>query len=314
MNTHLRMTRIASAITLGIGTLVLVACHTAPVQNPAVGAARAELTALQSDSLLANRAPAAIKDAEAAVVAAEKPQTDPAVEAHLAYLASNKVRMAHALAASRYSEDQQKAVAGERDQIRLAARTQEADQAKSQAESARLQTESARLQAESARQQTAAAERNTSYAEQQTTEANARAAALEKELADLNAKKTDRGMVFTLSDVLFATGKSDLKAGAAANFDRLADALKKQEDRHITIEGHTDNVGSDELNMALSQRRAEAVKNYLVNRGVAADRISANGKGESFPVTSNSSAAGRQKNRRVEVIIENPAAASAVQK
>lgn len=304
MNTHLRMTRIASAITLGIGTLALLACHTAPVQNPAVGAARAELTALQTDPLLANRAPAAIKDAETAVVAAEKPQKDPAVETHLAYLASNKVKMARALASSRYSEDQQKTVAAERDQIRLAARTQEADQAK-------MQTESAKMQTENARQQTAAAERNTSYAEQQTTEANARAAALEKELADLNAKKTDRGMVFTLSDVLFATGKADLKAGATANFDRLADALKKQEDRHITIEGHTDNVGSDELNMALSQRRAEAVKNYLVNRGVAAERISASGKGDAFPVASNSSATGRQKNRRVEVIMENPVSVKA---
>lgn len=310
MNTHIRMTRIASAITLVVGAMTLLACQSAPIHDPAVGAARAELTALQTDPLLANRAPTAIKDAEAAVQAAEKPQTDPAVEAHLAYLASNKVKAARALASARYTEDQLKTVSAQRDEIRLSARTQEADQAKLQAETAKQQTENAKQQTESARQQAATAERNTSIAEQQTVEANARAVALEKELADLHAKKTDRGMVFTLGDVLFATGKADLKAGAMANFDRLADALKKQEDRHITIEGHTDNVGSDELNMALSQRRAEAVKNYLVNRGVAAERITATGKGEGFPVTSNNTAAGRQKNRRVEVIIENPASAS----
>lgn len=303
MNTHIRLTRIASAITLVVGAMTLLACQSAPIHDPAVGAARAELTALQTDPLLANRAPTAIKEAETAVQAAEKPQTDPAVGAHLAYLASNKVKAAHALASARYTEDQLKTVSGQRDEIRLAARTQEADQA-------RLQTESAKLQMESAKQQTAAAERNTSLAEQQTVDANARAVALEKELADLHAKKTDRGMVFTLGDVLFATGKADLKAGAMANFDRLADALKKQEDRHITIEGHTDNVGGDEQNMALSQRRAEAVKSYLVNRGIAADRIFATGKGEGFPVTENNAAAGRQKNRRVEVIIENPKNAS----
>lgn len=291
MKMHVRKTRIASAMTVTITALTLLACQSAPVQDPAVGVARTELGALQSDPLLAAYAPAAISDAESAVQQAERPQTDAAVKAHLALVAGNKVRTAHALASARYTEDQVKNASGQRDQIRLAARTQEADQA--------------RQQAEVSSQKAAASAVDTARAEKLTDAAVARTAALEKELSDLHAKKTERGMVFTLSDVLFASGKSDLKAGAMANFDRLADALNKQNDRHISIEGHTDNVGTDELNMTLSQRRAESVKAYLVNRGVAEARISATGKGKGFPVTSNSTAAGRQKNRRVEVIIEN---------
>jgi outer membrane protein OmpA-like peptidoglycan-associated protein len=114
-----------------------------------------------------------------------------------------------------------------------------------------------------------------------------------------------------MSDVLFATGKAELRAGATSGFDRFADALKNQPGHRITIEGHTDSVGGEESNIALSQRRADAVKNYLVRRGVPADSITTTGKGEAFPVAGNETSAGRQKNRRVEVIIDNiPTAAS----
>jgi len=130
---------------------------------------------------------------------------------------------------------------------------------------------------------------------------------LEKELADLNAKKTDRGSVITLSDVLFDTNKATLKPGAVPAIDRLTTFLKDAPDRGIQIEGHTDNVGADEYNQDLSQRRAEAVRQALVSRGIASDRISATGKGESLPIASNDSAGGRQQNRRVEIIIDNPA-------
>lgn len=315
----IRINRLAAAIALILSAATLAACHSMPPQNPSVAAARADLTALQNDPSLANRASAAIGDAEAAVQVAEKPQKDVAVGDHLAYIAVNKVKTARALASSRYTEDQLKTVSGQQDQIRLAARTQEADQARLKAESAKLAAAAAERNTALAVQKTADAERNITLAEQkaaeaeraaasaeqQTDEAKARAMALEKELADLHAKKTDRGMVFTLSDVLFATGKADLKSGAAANFGRLAEALKKNPDQRVTVEGHTDDVGSDESNLSLSQRRAEAVKSYLVSQGVDAGLITATGKGEGFPVTSNSTASGRQKNRRVEVIIEN---------
>lgn len=304
MNTRYRMTRLASAMALGMGVLSLLACQSAMKADPAVGVARAELTDLQSSPQLARHAQSAIAEAEVAVVAAEKPQKDAAVQSHLAYLATNKVRAARALATARSAEDNLKDASTQRDQMRLTARTQEANQAHAQADSARKQTTAAQLET------TQANERAASF-EQQASSANARNSDLEHELAFLNARKTDRGIVFTLGDVLFATGKSDLRSGAMANFDRLAETLKKQPDRHITIEGHTDSVGSESLNLTLSQKRADAVKDYLVGRGIPTDNISTTGKGESSPLASNDNSSGRQKNRRVEVIIENEATTSA---
>jgi outer membrane protein OmpA-like peptidoglycan-associated protein len=135
--------------------------------------------------------------------------------------------------------------------------------------------------------------------------AKQRAASLEKELADLKGKQTDRGLVITLGDVLFDTGKSTLKPGAYATVDRLATALKGNPERKVAIEGHTDSVGSEEYNMELSQRRAQAVQSALLERGVGSNQVSAYGKGKTFPVASNDNAAGRQQNRRVELVFQN---------
>ena len=133
------------------------------------------------------------------------------------------------------------------------------------------------------------------------------AASLEQELSDLKAKKTDRGLVLTLGDVLFDTGKATLKPGAYATIDRLASALKEDTARKVVIEGHTDSVGSDDFNQVLSQNRAQSVQAALMERGVSGSQISAVGKGEAFPVASNDDAAGRQQNRRVELIFtEDP--------
>lgn len=131
------------------------------------------------------------------------------------------------------------------------------------------------------------------------------AEALRRQLAELNAKQTDRGLIVTLGDVLFETGKSDLKANAHANLSKLVAVLNQQPDRSLVIEGHTDSVGSEDFNQALSQRRADSVKAFLIGQGVAANRITAVGKGESSPVASNDTSQGRQLNRRVEIVIAN---------
>lgn len=138
-----------------------------------------------------------------------------------------------------------------------------------------------------------------------------RADALEEELKSLQAKKTERGLVLTLGDVLFDSGKSTLKSGAFATVDRLAQALKQSPNRKLTIEGHTDSVGTEDFNMQLSESRAQAVKSALVSRGVPDSQIMAVGKGEGFPVATNDTAAGRQQNRRVEVILSDSDAAEA---
>jgi OmpA-OmpF porin, OOP family len=127
---------------------------------------------------------------------------------------------------------------------------------------------------------------------------------LEQELADLKAKKTDRGLVVTLGDVLFDTGKATLKPGAYSTVDRLAQALRESPNRKVVIEGHTDSVGNEEYNLQLSERRAQAVQAALFERGVASNQISTTGKGEMVPVASNDTASGRQENRRVELIFQ----------
>lgn len=151
------------------------------------------------------------------------------------------------------------------------------------------------------------AQRNAQRARAATAEAQSaqeRADSLERELADLKAKKTDRGLVVTMGDVLFDTGKATLKSGAYPTLDRLAAVLKEDPERKVMIEGHTDSVGSDEYNQELSERRAASVQAALFERGVEASQIGTVGKGESTPVASNDDAGGRQQNRRVELVFQ----------
>lgn len=130
---------------------------------------------------------------------------------------------------------------------------------------------------------------------------------LQQQIDELNAKQTERGLVMTLGDLLFATGRAELRAGTANNLGKLALFLQQHPDRDVLIEGHTDNVGSESANLGLSQRRADSVRSYLQQQGIAASRMGASGRGEGSPVADNDSAAGRQMNRRVEVIIRTTA-------
>jgi OOP family OmpA-OmpF porin len=122
-------------------------------------------------------------------------------------------------------------------------------------------------------------------------------------LQQLRAERTSRGMVVTLEDVLFQVNGAQLQPGAQAELLRLADYLKRNPDRKILIEGHTDNSGSSEYNLQLSQLRAQSVESYLLASGVSPDRIRAIGYGETRPEAPNDSATGRQQNRRVEIVI-----------
>jgi OmpA-OmpF porin, OOP family len=155
------------------------------------------------------------------------------------------------------------------------------------------------------------ARQGASEAQQLADASKLRADALETELAALKAKKTERGLVLTLGDVLFDTGGSTLKSGAYSTLDRLATALKGNTGRSVLIEGHTDNVGSDDANQGLSQRRAEAVQTALMQRGVSAAQLKATGRGESTPIASNEDVGGRQQNRRVEMIFADATASVA---
>ncbi len=124
-----------------------------------------------------------------------------------------------------------------------------------------------------------------------------------KELKELHAKETNRGLVLTLGDVLFESGKTSLMPGAKRTIDKLAEFLASYPNRNVLIEGHTDNIGSEEYNIDLSLKRADAVASALIDRGIQKSRILTQGLGETYPVATNKTAEGRQKNRRVEIIV-----------
>ena len=176
-------------------------------------------------------------------------------------------------------------------ELRLAERTAEAEAAKQQALEAQKMAEQKAAELATA---TANAERDRALIAKQESELNA-----------LNAKKTERGMVITLNDVLFSSNKTKLQAGGMRSLHKLADFLKQYPERKVLVEGHTDSTGSDDRNQELSERRANAVKTALEDMGISSDRISTRGYGKSFPVASNSTAASRQLNRRVEIILSD---------
>jgi outer membrane protein OmpA-like peptidoglycan-associated protein len=181
----------------------------------------------------------------------------------------------------------------------------EAEQARASSEAARqaadAQAEQARLQAEQAR---LLAEQAQSAKVQAEQEKNALRDRLREQLnIVLETRETARGLIVNVSDVLFDTASATLKPGAREKLARVAGILASHPDLHIEIEGHTDNVGGDDYNLRLSERRAESVRAYLVMQKIPPATVGTEGFGESRPVVSNATAAGRQQNRRVELVV-----------
>ncbi len=302
---------------LATATLLLAACASSATIPEGAVVVRQSLTQLKGDSQLTGLAPVEIQAAELAVVAAEQPERDQELSNHLVLIAERKVETARLWAQSRYFEQQREELNRDSEQARLDARTQEAELARQQTRSAQNDTAIARNQASAARTDAAAARNDAtraqgaaavardqaSSAQRDADEARMETEQLARLISELNARNTDRGLVVTLGDVLFATGESAIVGANNSNLSRLAVFLNEYEDRTVTIEGHTDSVGAENSNMSLSQSRADSVKNYLVREGIAGSRLSAMGLGESSPISNNATTTGRQQNRRVEVII-----------
>lgn len=188
---------------------------------------------------------------------------------------------------------------------------------KSDAEFQRQQTETARQTKQDlsdseqrttdARDQLARQQAETAdKAKQDVKDADQRTAEARAELARLGAvKEEERGLVLSLSgSVLFRSAKSNLLPSAQVKLNQVAKALMSVRERNIIVEGHTDSQGSESYNQGLSQRRANSVRNYLVQQGYPGDRIQAQGMGEGSPIANNASPEGRANNRRVEIVIQ----------
>lgn len=243
--------------------LALMGCAAQPSMPQGAAEARNKLMGLQADPQLNTRAPVALKAAEAAVAAAVQPR-----------------------------KEQEQALG--QHLVVLADRKVEIARALAQTRFYQDQRKTLSAQREGARLDSRTREADQAQREN---------AILHTQLDEMNAKQTERGMVMTLGDLLFTTGRYELRPGAINNLDKLARFLGQHKNRDILIEGHADSVGSQEANLTLSQNRADAVMTYLLHQGVASIRLDSIGMGESAPVASNDSASGRQMNRRVEVII-----------
>lgn len=321
---NIRRSRYANCATRATGlallSLLVVACAMTPASPQGAAEARNRLTALQNDPNLSGQARVEFREAEAAVRLAEQPLPDDeaSLGQHRVYMAERKVSIAEAKANTRYAEEQRVRLGEQRDEARLLARTREADSARSdaslarnEAARARDETAAARSAAARARVDSATARSAADAAQRAEREAAANAARekaeYQRQIDALQAETTERGLVLTLGDVLFATDSAELQSGANRNLDRLVDFLNEYPERRVVIEGHTDNVGSSAYNKGLSQRRAESVSSYLTQQGIAARSLTASGIGMERPIVGNDTASGRQQNRRVEIIIDNPA-------
>jgi outer membrane protein OmpA-like peptidoglycan-associated protein len=309
--------------------LLLGACSTLPADNATLLNARAAFANAQNTAQTRALAAPELAAAGTALNRANAAFTrgDSVAEVdHLAYLANQRVSVAQQTARQKAADAELLSAEAERDRTRLLARTTEANEAQAQAQRSQLtaqaaqsaaaasqmnaqlaqrDAQSAQRDSQAAQRGAESAQRNAQSAQMQNADAQARAAQLEEQLRALNAKKTERGMVVTIGDVLFDTGRAELKPGSARDMGKLADFFRAYPQRTALVEGFTDSVGGEAANQDLSDRRAAAVQTALSNLGVDRQRISAKGYGEAFPVAGNDNAGGRQMNRRVEIVLSD---------
>ncbi len=273
-------------VLLVIATL-LGACSSMPKTTGLLDQTRSDYRVVQNNPQVGNYAALEMKQASEAMakanLAAEENESTEDID-KLAYLAKQKIALTEEVIKRKTAEAEVASSAKERDQVRLDQRTMEADKATAEKRQA---------------------QGNAAFAERQTREAQARAAQLEAQLAALSAKMTERGMVITLSDVLFQTDRAKLNQNGLVTLQKLADLLQQHTQRTVLIEGFTDSTGSAAHNQKLSERRAISVRRSLQDMGISRDRIAIRGFGESYPVASNETAEDRQLNRRVEIILSN---------
>ena len=322
------MKNLSLTLTVLAAALLSAACTSTPTTSR-LDLARADYRAVQDSPLSASYAPLETQQAGEALAlandAAAHYQSPEQVD-HLAYLAQQKISLSREVMKQKLAEAQIAQSGAQRDQLLLSQRTAEADQSKrnavvarndaldakrstqialTEAKEAKQGTQAAKAEAAEAKQGAEAAQIETAEAQRSAQAAQARSVQLEAALTALAAKKTERGIVITLGDVLFGTDLSRLSADGMRNAQKLATLLKDEPQRKVLVEGFADSTGSATHNQALSERRANAVRSALLELGVASDRIAVRGYGEELAVAANDTAANRQLNRRVEIVLSD---------
>lgn len=266
---------------------LVFACASTPENADQVSDLRDRYEKMAADQKVRELAPVALQNAEDAVKNTEALVKSGADEAKIEkqmYLADRKL-----------------------DILKQAVRKAEAEETISQAETMRkdILIDARSADAQKARMRADAAEQRAQSAEQRAQAMEMKAAKLQDEIAEITTKQTDRGLVLTLGDILFETGKSELLDGSQRSLKRVSEFLEEYSNRQIAVEGHTDSTGDASFNQQLSEKRATSVRDSLVRNGVDSSRVKTKGLGEEYPVASNDTREGRQQNRRVDIIIEN---------
>ena len=311
--------------------LALGACASQPKKDLALEQVRSQLESLKADEELAGYAPLALGEAERALRRAENAQGNKTQRLHLLYMADRSIQIARAVAQRDQLEAEYNRLEEERNQLLVWASQLEAEQARLEAERARMMSQAraedaarAREEAAEARQREERSAQSAVQAREEAEQAKAlaessataadlaqreadlamqQAESLRRQLENLQLRQTESGVVVTLGDVLFESGRTELASEAFSSIEEVVDLLQSEPEKQIRIEGHTDSTGSTETNLRLSQQRADAVLTALVGLGVDAMRITSVGMGEDFPIASNDTEEGRTRNRRVDVIL-----------
>lgn len=299
-----------------IAVAIMSGCSSASApQNPALVAAHNSYNNAQANPQVTSLAALELKEAGDTLAKADdafskKLGTD--TVNHLAYMAKQRVGIAQETAKRKTAEAAVNNAEAQRTEARLEARTAEADLAKRQVAAAKTKADwqaadlaAAKDKADLQAANLAAADAGLAAADAQAQRDQALIEQQERELKELNAQKTERGLVITLGDVLFNTNKAQLNPGGMHNVQKLANFLNQYPQHKVLVEGHTDSTGSDSYNLELSDRRANAVRTALIDKGVSSDRVATHGYGEAYPVAGNDTATGRQLNRRVEIILSD---------
>lgn len=282
---------------------------------------------------------AAVQSAETARVTAYRAEQRAHMERERAELAQRveDARSRSDEAAAQAAQSQQQALQAQQARQQAEAQAQQAQQqaqqealqrqqleaqqqvAAQQSAQAQADAERARQQAQLEAQQRAAAEQNAQQAQLQAQQAQQQAQQAQQQVAQtraqllsqlnqvLETRDTARGLIVSMPDVLFDTGKADLKPGARERLARVTGILIAYPDMHVEVDGYTDSTGTPDFNQQLSQQRAASVRDYMTSQGVPAGSITAQGFGQDNPVASNDTASGRQQNRRVELVVTGQA-------
>lgn len=263
-------------ITLGVAvglSVMISGCATTPPENAMVTEARASYAKIQNDPDVARSGNRQLRNARDELQRAEyllEEGKDTVRIEHAAYLANRHAEIANEQGQRARLQKQIDSAEERRRMLVLEQRSSEAQRAQMEAEQARREAE-----------------------------------ILRKQMEELQAERTDRGMVLTLGDVLFDLNKADLKPSGEQTIARLTQFMKEYEERRVRVEGYTDSTGDDSYNQQLSERRAQAVRDELVAQGIDRRRVEVRGFGEQYPVASNDTGVGRQQNRRVEIVISD---------